>query len=168
MTSMTTCGELGSAVTENLVDERYRLLSLMHRTGTSETWRAHDARLDREVVIELIPAPDAAGTAQLQDVLDRKAAQRVPVYDAGSHTWCDRPCTFVVTTLPPDPKPTAYRPRHSSRDLAGTASVTLPGYSDGRDEQPLTIGDWQPPRRTRRVPRSRRGLRFGVVTAPDA
>jgi hypothetical protein len=138
MTSLTTPGDAHAVVAAELLDDRYHLITLLHRAGDTETWQAHDARLNRAVIVELMP-PMAA----LPELLSQRYSDRVPVYDAGSHTWRGDPGTYVVTTLRLDAKPASYRPRHSLRESF--------------DEQPLSVGDWQVPTRSRRTPRSRRG-----------
>ncbi len=57
MTALTLTPE-GNArlVAEDLLDGRYRLTDLLHRSEAADTWRAQDCRLGREVVIELLYA----------------------------------------------------------------------------------------------------------------
>jgi hypothetical protein len=153
MTSLTTPAQAHTVVAAELLDDRYRLTALLHRGDDTETWHAHDARLNRDVTIELI-----ATGVQLQDLLTTRYSDRVPVYDAGSHSWRGGSGTFVVTTDRRDAGP--YRPRHSSREPGGpTTSVTMASARlDQNDEpQPLPVGDWQVPARNRRISRPWRG-----------
>ena len=73
-------------VAEDLLDGRYRLTDLLHRAEATDTWRAHDCRLGREVVIELLYAPGepVSNPDQLQATLNERYSHLAHVYDAGS------------------------------------------------------------------------------------
>jgi hypothetical protein len=125
MTSFTTPGDVHQTTAEELIDGRYRLTALLQRAEATDTWQAHDARLGREVVIELIHSagPPATSVDQLQQTLSEKYSHLAQVYDAGNHLGPRRSCTFVVTTLLEKPPP-------------------------------LPVGDWQVRARSHRASRS--------------
>jgi hypothetical protein len=101
MTTLTPGGETQLDVAEELLDGRYRLTDLLHRSEATDTWRAQDCRLGREVVIELLYAPGepVSNPDQLQTTLSERYAHLAHVYDAGSISRPEGACTFVVTTL---------------------------------------------------------------------
>ncbi len=100
-TIVTSAGKTAPNVVNELLDGRYRLTDLLRRTQATDTWQAHDCRLAREVVIELLYAPGEPMLTpdQLQATLSERYAHLAHVYDAGSLPYSDGSCTFVVTTL---------------------------------------------------------------------
>lgn len=73
-----------------VVDDRYRIISLVDHGGMASVYRAHDERLDRTVAIKIIH-PHLAGSSLLMTRFLREArsaakvshAQIVPIYDQG-------------------------------------------------------------------------------------
>jgi hypothetical protein len=101
VTSLQGTAESQPISADDLIDGRYRLIDLVHRTDMAETWRAQDLRLRRQVVIELIPmAGDQMWTADhLQTTIRERYSHLHDVYDAGTYRRAGESCTFVVTTL---------------------------------------------------------------------
>jgi hypothetical protein len=100
-TIVTSVAGTSADVVNELLDGRYRLTELLRRTEATDTWRARDCRLAREVIIELLDAPGepAMKPVQLQATLTERYAHLADVYDAGSLPHSNGSCTFVVTTL---------------------------------------------------------------------
>ena len=100
-TTVTTRDQTPPSVVHELLDGRYRLTDLLRRTEVTDTWRARDCRLAREVIIELLYAPGepVSNPDQLQATLSEHYPHLTHVYDAGSVPHSQGSCTFVVTTL---------------------------------------------------------------------
>ena len=109
-----------------VIDDRYQLITPVERAARTDTWRAYDLRLRREVELELVrqggsvAEPVDEPVDELQSIVENYAARATGVLDAGQGRAFGCSYVYVVT--------------------AATVTPAVPDCDD--TASPLPVGEW--------------------------